>query len=116
MLTFPLCPLMTGKVPPSTHSPRADAMLSTPLCKLLREAGADKRVRAVVLRVDSPGALRMAAHELCLASCAGTCTLDNLLAGGKHTAAGLACLHCTFVFVIWCRQCQPSFCEVQRGK
>ena len=59
VLTSTLPPLTAGKVPPSTHSPRSDAMLSTPLCKLLREAGADKRVRAVVLRVDSPGADRV---------------------------------------------------------
>ena len=56
MLTFTLCPLTAGSVPPSTHSPRSDAILSMPLCKLLREAGADRRVCAVVLRVDSPGA------------------------------------------------------------
>eukprot|EP00891_Asterochloris_glomerata_P004635 jgi/Astpho2/4635/Aster-00207 len=45
-------------------SPRSDAMLSTPLCKLLREAGADKRVRAVVLRVDSPGGSAVASDAI----------------------------------------------------
>ena len=53
MLPVALCPPTAGKAPPSTHSPRSDAILSTPLCEVLREAGADRRVRAVVLRVDS---------------------------------------------------------------
>eukprot|EP00891_Asterochloris_glomerata_P007384 jgi/Astpho2/7384/fgenesh1_pg.00114_%23_29_t len=53
-----------GKAPPSTHSPRSDAILSTPLCEVLREAGADRRVRAVVLRVDSPGGSSIAADAI----------------------------------------------------
>ena len=62
----------------------------------------------------APSAPCMAApHELCLASFDGNCTVDSLLAG-EHTAAGLACLHCTCFFVIWCSLVWPSFCQAHR--
>ena len=37
-----------------------------------------------------------------MSSMEGTCTVDNLLAGGKQSAAGLACLHCTCFCLVHC--------------